>query len=309
VKRSTVRSAILIVAIAAAAAAMGIALRARRQDNPAAGASPPARRPPQRVICMAPNITETVFALGAGGRVVGVTTYSNYPREAADLPKVGSLYDPNLEKIVALKPDLLIVQQKHAKVEALCRERGIRVLKVQMTRLDSIQEGILAIGRALDVERRAEELSARIRRELAAAAANIDGKNPPRVFLCVDRTPGTLKGAFTVGAESFLTELVELAGGENIFRDVRKDYFQVSTEALVARAPDIIIEMRAGRALSAEARADIIADWAALGDVPAVRSKRIYILTENYLVVPGPRVAKIARLLASRIYGGAKNDG
>jgi len=298
VKRSTAHSIILIAAITAAVV-IGLAFRTLRQDNPAAGASAPARRPPQRVICMAPNITETVFALGAGGRVVGVTTYSD----------LGSLYDPNLEKIVALKPDLLIVQQKHAKVEALCRERGIRVLKVQMTRLDSIQEGILAIGRALDVERRAEELSARIRRELAAAAANIDGKNPPRVFLCVDRTPGTLKGAFTVGAESFLTELVELAGGENIFRDVRKDYFQVSTEALVARAPDIIIEMRAGRALSAEARADIIADWAALGDVPAVRSKRIYILTENYLVVPGPRVAKIARLLASRIHGGAKNDG
>ena len=126
------------------------------------------------------------------------------------------------------------------------------------------------------------------------------------MFLCVDRTPDTLKGAFTVGAKSFLTELVKLAGGENIFRDVQKDYFQVSTEALVARAPEVIIEMRSGRALSAEARAGLVADWAALEDVPAIRSKRVYILTENYLVVPGPRVAKIAELLASRLHNGAR---
>jgi len=305
VKRSIARYVILVVAIAAVAVFMGIAFRKHCDENPAAGANAAARRPPQRIICMAPNITETVFALGAGDRVVGVTTYSNYPREAVELPKVGSFYDPNLEKIVALRPDLLIVQQKHAKVEALCRERGIRVLKVQMTRLDSIREGILSIGRALGVERRAERLSARIRRELAAATAKTDGKKRCRVFLCVDRTPDTLKGAFTVGAESFLTELVKLAGGENVFRDVQKDYFQVSTEALVARAPEVIIEMRSGRKLSAEARAVLIADWAALKDVPAIRSKRVYILTENYLVVPGPRVAKIAELLAGRLHGGA----
>ena len=124
----------------------------------------------QRIICMAPNISETVFALAAGDRVVGVSRYSRYPSAAAALPKVGSFYDVNLEKLVALKPDLLIVQQKHARVEALCRERGIRVLKVHMTRIPSILAGIRTIGAELGVAPRAEALCQRISRNSTPCA-------------------------------------------------------------------------------------------------------------------------------------------
>lgn len=289
----------IVVALAGMIAALAVSCGERPEMSPA--------EQPRRIICMAPNITETVFALGAGGRVVGVSSFTTYPPEAANRPQVGALYDANLEKIVALQPDLLIVQQKHERVEKLCAARQIPVLKVNMTRVKTILEGIRVLGRALQAPRRAETLCAAIESDLAAARRDRGDRPPVKVFLCVDRQPGTLKGMFTVGGESFLSEMIALAGGRNVFADVNKDYFAVSLEALVARAPEIVIETRPSQALSADARRRLARDWAALAALPAVRNRRVAILTESYLVVPGPRVARIVERLADCIHGGASH--
>ena len=260
---------------------------------------------PQRIICMAPSATETVFALGAGDRVVGVTTYTTWPEEALDLPRVGALYDPNLEKIVALRPDLVIVQQKHDRVEALCAERNIVVLRVHMKRLEDIYRGIRVIGEMLDVSDEAETLCTQIQADVDVVRRRVADLPELKTFVCVDRQPGTLKGMFTVGSESFLSDVVTIAGGKNIFDDVSRDYFQVSTEALIARAPEAIIETRPMQVLSGDAVAHLATDWTALPDLPAVRDGRVYVLTENYIVVPGPRVARIAERLAEVLHGDA----
>lgn len=306
VKRSTRLTIFGIGAALGMALCGGYITRVRcRLDAVNPNHQPPAA--PQRIICLAPNISETVFALGAGDRVVGVSSFTQFPSAAARLPKVGSFYDVNLEKLVALKPDLLIIQQKHERVEALCRERGIRVLKVHMTRIQSILEGIRVLGAELAAGERAAALCARIQQDLEAVRVKCAGKPGVKVFVCVDRNENTLKGAFTIGAESYLSELIDLAGGENIFRDVQKDYFQVSFEALVARAPEIIIETRPARNLTVIARAALIADWTALGDLPAVKQGRVHVITEDYVILPGPRVAKTAKLLGALLHRGEKD--
>jgi len=254
---------------------------------------------------MAPNITEAVFALGAGDRVVGVSSYTTYPPEAATRPKVGALYDANIEKIVALQPDLVIVQQRHATVEGLCARRRIPVLRVEMTEVGSILEGIRTLGRLLDERERAEALCAEIQGRLASVRRRTEGLPRPRVFICVDRSRGSLKGMFTVGGKSFLTELVAVAGGENVFADVARDYFQVTTEAVLARQPEVIIETRPSRRYAPDEERRLIEDWGALPNLPAVRDGRIHVVTDDYIVLPGPRVALIAERFAEILHGAA----
>lgn len=257
---------------------------------------------PRRIICMAPNIAETVFALGAGERVVGVSEYTVYPPEAAARPTVGALFNPDLERIAALKPDLIIVQQKHEKVEAFSAKLGIPVMVVHMTRLASILDGIRALGARLDCSARAEELCAEIVAQVAAVRKRSEGKDRVKVFVCLERTPGSLKGLFTVGAESFLSEMIEAAGGKNVFDDVPRDYPQVSAEALVARAPEVIVETAPSQHLSEAEMRQRVEDWQAMPTLPAVRQGCIYFLTDDYIVVPGPRVGRIAERFAELLH-------
>jgi len=136
----------VILAVVALAAVALSALLSRAEKPGAARAGYP-----QRIVCMAPNIGETLFALGVGDRVVGVSDYTVYPPEAAKLPTVGAQYNADLEKIASLKPDLVIVQEKHEKVEHLCAERGIEVMRVKMLRVESILEGVRQLGDRLGV--------------------------------------------------------------------------------------------------------------------------------------------------------------
>ncbi len=293
--------------LAAAATLLGLLLAAGlarvTAPQPARNAARPAGLP-QRIIPMAPNIAETLFALGAGDRVAGVSEYTSYPPEAKAKPCVGALFNPDLERITALRPDLVIVQDRHERVEALCRTRGIALLRVNMARVASILEGIETLGQRLGAETQARELTDRIRRKLDAVRARAANRPPVRVLICVDRTPGTLKNLFTVGRDSFLSEMVEIAGGENIFNDVARDYFSPSLEEVVLRKPDVIIETRPGQFGDEAARRKLIADWDAMPNLPAVRAGRVTVLTEDYIVVPGPRVGLIAERLASALHPG-----
>jgi len=268
--------------------------------DPGQGPAPamPAGRAPRRVVCMAPNVAEAVFALGAGDRVVGVSQYTNYPPEARSRPSVGALYNPDLERLVALRPDLVIVQQRHEKVEALCRRRGIPVLRVSMTDVRSILAGILSLGRVLGRPESARALCARIEAELAAVRRRVAGRPRVKVFLCLGRSPGSLKGLFTVGGKSFLSQLIETAGGKNIFADLEKEYHQISAESLLVRAPEVIVETYPSQELSRGRRRRLLRDWQAMPTLPAVRRGRIFFVTDDYILVPGPRIGRIAARLA-----------
>jgi iron complex transport system substrate-binding protein len=292
-------------AVVAATVALGVVLAATLSRVAAPRQAATSDAPggaPRRVVAMAPNIVETIYALGAGESVVGVSDYTAYPLEAKAKPCVGALFNPDLERITALKPDLVVVQDHHARVEELCRTRGIGLMRVNMARVDSIIDGVALLGRRLGREARAQEIVAGIRHDLDVARARVAGKPRVKVLICVDRTPGTLKNLFTVGRNSFLAEMVEIAGGENLFNDVERDYFEPSAEEIVMRKPEVVIEMRPGQFTDAESQRKLVSDWNALSTLPAVRDKRVHVLTEDFIVVPGPRVGLIAERLAAVVH-------
>ncbi|MCK4390158.1 MAG: ABC transporter substrate-binding protein [Desulfobacterales bacterium] len=256
----------------------------------------------RRIVSMAPNITETIFALGCGDCVVAATDFCTYPAEARALPKVGGYFNPNLERLTALCPDLLILQGKHEKVDAFCRAKGIPVLHVAMDSISSIYRGIVDLGSALHRPERAEHLCTTIRHQLEAVQKEVAGYPRQKVFICLGRAPSGMTNLYTAGGPSFISEILQIAGGDNIFADVTQPYPEASKESLLKRAPEIIIEMRPGEDISDLRRRQIIAEWDILRGVPAVSNRRVYVLTEDLLLVPGPRVGVAARFLAKPLH-------
>ena len=257
----------------------------------------------RRIVSMAPNITETIFALGCGNRLVGVTDFCTYPPQAKRLPRVGGYFNPNLEKLTALRPDLVIVQGRHEKVDKFCREKGIPIFHVQMDSLSSIYDGILRLGSILDCKQKAQELSSAIRGKLGRIRKDIAGCPHKKVFICLGRAPGSMTNIYTAGGASFISELLHIAGGDNIFGDVTLPYPEASSESLIKRAPEVIIEMRPGQKIAEGRRKEIVAEWNVFNTIPAVANHRVYVLTEDFLLIPGPRVAAAAWCLARIVHG------
>ncbi len=256
-----------------------------------------------RIICMGPSLTEAVFALGGGDRVVGVSDFCVYPPEALKIARVGGVMNPNLERYTVLRPDLVIFRGAQEKVLKLCKARDIATLKTDMDTLEGIFNGIEKLGGALGFEENANQLNGGIRSQLDDVRESVKGLARPKVFICIGRTPGGLSSIFTCGNSSFITQLIDLAGGENIFSQVTQPYPEASKETLVRRAPDIILEMRPGEDISPDERRRLVSEWKALRTVPAVKNNRIFVLTEDFLLIPGPRVGMTARTLAKIIHG------
>lgn len=257
----------------------------------------------RRIISMAPHITETIFALGCGDRVIAVTDFCVYPPEAKKLPRVGGFYNPNLEKLTALHPDLIILQGKHEKVDRFCRKKEIPVLHVRMDSLSTIYKGIQKLGSVLGCPERAQKLCSAIRDDLDEVKEMTDGRPRKKVFVCLDRSPGSITSLYTVGGPSFVSEILQIAGCKNVFSDVTQPYPEASKESLIKRAPEIIIEARPGQEITDIQRRQIVSDWNVFRAIPAVADKKVFVMTQDFLLVPGPRVGASARCLARTIHG------
>ncbi len=264
------------------------------------GGSP--ARGPQRVICMSPAVTEIVYALGQGERVAGISNYSSYPPEAREKPRCGGFFNPNLERILALRPDLIIAQGRAEKVLEFASERGLEVLRVEFEDLESVFVATRNIGRVLLAEEEAELLCADVRLQLAEVKLQVKDKPRPRTFVVVAREPGSLRGLQTVGPGSFLNDLLELAGGENVFSDMSRSYATVSKETLIQRQPEVIVELH-GEGILEPADVDRILEiWDAMPGLPAVRNGRVYAVGSTFALIPGPRMAELAKKLAAILH-------
>lgn len=257
---------------------------------------------PRRVVTLAPNLTESVFALGAGDRVVGVSDFCQYPPEARTRKRCGGEYTPNFETLVALNPDLIILEGKASKVRDFCAQRGIPVLNVTMNSVASVRQDLLTIGKRLGVEEAATSLTHQIDVELAATRLNIPEDKMPRVFVSIDRPEGAVGTLLTAGRGTFLDEMVAIAGGRNAFADRTDLYPRISKETLIRRRPDIILELRPGQNIDAARKARLMEDWAPLSSIPAVRNNKIIFLTEDFLLLSGPRMAQTAKLIRAALH-------
>jgi iron complex transport system substrate-binding protein len=187
------------------------------------------------IITMAPHLTETVFALGQGSRVIAVGSFDDYPPEVAALPKVGGYIDPNLEKIAMLAPELIIVPGKDQKVTDFAAMKGISVLNVNMDSLAGIDSGIEQIGLRLGCEREATALRARIKNELDEVRNAVRGLSRPKVLIITMRQDHDLSSLYTANRNSFVSELVDCAGGDNVFADAATTYLEASKETVVVK--------------------------------------------------------------------------
>lgn len=259
----------------------------------------------KRIVSIGPNVTETICALGARDRLVGVSEFCSYPPEVKQLRQVGGPANPRFETISALRPDLIVMQFATPAVKSFAAERGIELAEVHMDTIATIERDIGRLGALLGREDAAASITTRMRRdldELRRCVAEIPEAKRPLVFLSVERQAGSLAGVLTASDRSFLGEALALAGGRNAFGDDPRLYGEVSRERLVARRPEAILELRGHEVTDARERDRLVRDWDAMASLPAVANKKIYVLGGEDLLVPGPRLARTVRAIHDALY-------
>jgi iron complex transport system substrate-binding protein len=271
--------------------ALGLALAA-----PAAAAGPANPVPsasPGRLVSLAPSVTETLFALGVGSRVVGVSTYCDEPPEVRALPKVGSFLAPNVEAIVALAPAVVIgvpSPSNHDAVAALER-LGVRVVIVDPEHLADLPVVTRRIAAAAGVPAAGEQLVATMEREMAAVRARVAGAPRRRVLMVVGQDP-----LVAVGPDNYLGELLEAARAENV-APPSGVWPHLSVEVVIAADPEVVVDSSMGT----EAAKATIEFWARFPSLAAVRAGRIHPFRSYHVLRPGPRLpaafADLARVI------------
>lgn len=258
--------------------------------------------PVRTVVSISPAVTEMIFALGQGTRLVGVSEFCNYPPEAKRIPRCGGFIDPNLEVLSQLRPDLVVVQGLNEKTRDWCRKSGCRSLVLKLDRLEDVYHAIRALGESLDCSEAADRLVGSIKKDLDSLSAKVRGRRRVPVFLCLGREEGKLEGLLTTGKGTFLEDLVEICGGANVFSDAGTAYPQPSLESLVKRAPEVIVELGNERSSESAPPAKVLREWQALPSLPAVKNRRVVIVSDDYALIPGPRVTKLARRIAETLH-------
>ncbi len=296
-----------VILISLAASYLGKKALARRGPPPAAhvGAGSCAR-----LVSMAPSITEVLFALGLGERVAGVTQFCRYPPEALEKRKVGAYFDPNYEAILALAPDLVVLLAEQEDQRAFLEGLGLEVLSVNHKNLRGIVESLGAVGEACGAEVPAARIRAEIERRIARTRAKTEGLDRPRVMVTVGRNLGSESNGdiYVSGRDGFYDEMIELAGGRNIFRGETLEFPAVSGEAILRLDPEVIIEMIPNPGGAAVSREQLIGIWKNLPEVSAVKNDRVYLFSEDYAVIPGPRFVKVLEKMARMIHPEADWD-
>ena len=256
---------------------------------------------PQRIVSLIPAVTETLFAVGAGPKVVGVGTFDAYPPEVKTVTRVGGLLDPDTERILALKPDLAFLYGSQEELIAQLSAAGIAVERYRHGSLDEAIASIRAIGTRVGRHAQAAEVAAAAERIVDDVRLRARDRPRPKVLVVFGREEGTLRGIYASGGAGFVHDMLTAAGGRNVFEDVRRENVQASLESILERAPEVILEIRAGlrgaRSLDQHAAA-----WSAASSLPAVRNKRVHVLVDERLVVPGPRIGEGLQIIERALW-------
>jgi ABC-type Fe3+-hydroxamate transport system substrate-binding protein len=270
--------------------------RAGARDDASPGAA-------RRVVSLAPSITEIVFELlgeEAPSRVVGVSEGVTWPPEAVGIESVGGYLDVDFERVLELRPDLLLLQGMHARVHSWARRRRIPVRRMDAASIEDIRRNARRLGAWLGVPERAEELIGKIDAELDQVRRGAGPARPVRAFLHVAQgSPLPEDPLLTVGGGTFLSELLAIAGAENVFAGSPELYPTVSREAVIARAPEVVIVAAPGVEVPREAARSARGEWSRL--LAHGAPVRVEFLTADYSLIPGPRVGSLAREMRSLV--------
>ena len=261
---------------------------------------------PQRIISVVPNATEMLSALGVGQRVIAVGDYDHYPPEVETKPRIGGLLNPNIEKIIELRPDLVVMYGSQDVLRERLSKVGIRLYPFSHGSIDQTLDYLLELGKTVGEESRGREIVDRIHSVFDGLRQSAPGRRPT-VLLVHNRGVGLLGSFYSVGAKAFQHELIEIAGGHNVLGDMGQEIVQPTLEEIIRRGPDIVIETipHPGSAAEIEQRTR---DWNTLKKLPAVEQHRVYVVAEDYMLVPGARLDLAAKKFAELIKRNSKSD-
>lgn len=283
---------LLILALCSPLYALGFAQYPRTLADDL-GRSVTLKAAPKRIVVMLPSLTETVCAMNACGRVVGVDDYSNWPESVGKLPKVGGLYNPNLEAILALKPDLVLISI-YGKLQEPLEKAGVPTFALKIESYGDIARTTRLLGQILDLRGEAERLVSKVQAEVYAVEAKAAAtKDRPSVYYEIDPTP------YTAGPDSFIGALIAKARGINVVPKELGAFPQISPELVVQRNPDVIVVTHPGVA--------DLKNRPGWDGIKAVRNGRICDFSsrtdDDLLSRPGPRVAQGLQLLVACFHG------
>lgn len=258
----------------------------------------------QRIISLSPNITDILFALGLGDRIVGVTRFCNYPPEAKDKMQVGGYLDPNYEAIVSLKPDVVVLLPESEQAKNFLSALKIKYLVVSNKTVSDIISSIEYLGKQFQSEQQAENILESIRWKIEQIKAKTKDKARPKVMIVIERSMGTgvIEDVYAAGRNTFYDELLDIAGGINAYQDEKIAYPILSAEGIIHLNPDSIIELVPQLEQTGLQQSLLTKDWQSLPQINAVKNDRIKIISQDYAVVPGPRFILFLQDLARMIH-------
>ncbi len=242
---------------------------------------------PQRIVSLAPNLTEILYALGLGERIAGVCSESNYPAQAKQKEKIGSFWQPNIEAIIAAEPDLVITldfEQQQQAARTL-DNMGYNVLTVRLEKLNDLWESLLRIGRAVGSSEDAVTLAEKLQGQLPATESQVDDDKLPKVLFVVQSEP--LRVA---GRDTFINEIIEFAGGENAIPQTMQKYPQLGVEQIIGSQADVIIYMSMDGRTPEQQHEEALKFWQQWPSVPAVENDAIFVIDSDTIARIGPRV-------------------
>lgn len=251
--------------------------------------------PPQRIVSLAPSVTETLFALGLGDKVVGVTAYCDFPEAARSKEKIGDTLNPNPERLIALKPDL-VVMTTASQLEKLLRQLGDLKIAVYVTdprSVGDVLDSIRKLGEATGATTEAENIVRQMQTRIADVEVRIKAFPKPRVLYVLQTAP-----LITAGRNTFINNLIQLAGAESVSGNEPTDYPQLSRETAIARAPEVIVAP-ASHGTELVKEEDLRRDFAA---TPAIKTNRIVWVNPDWVDRPGPRLVDGLEQLAKGLH-------
>ncbi len=258
---------------------------------------------PKRIISLAPSITETIFAVGAGEQLVAVTDFCQFPQQAQDLPSIGGYLDPSLSQIVAHQPDLVIMLDRQQTLNRQLQQLGIRTLLIDNARLDGIINGILEIGAASGQQQQAQTLYNQLQRQITEVKQQVADQPRKDTLLAIAHYTNSeqLDLVYIAGQQDFYNDILQLAGGRNVYQDKRLKVPAVSLEGLLRMNPEVIIDIFPDASAHQADLQKVRQQWQQLTPVTAIKQRQIHFIEADYATVPGPRIiqllADIAKLL------------
>jgi iron complex transport system substrate-binding protein len=264
--------------------------------------APSSNAKPARIISLSPSTTEILYGVGVFDRVVAVSDYCTYPPEVKQLPRVGGWNNPNMEQIASLRPDLVVFSDAQAQfVKDKVEAAGIKTLAVPSQTLEDAYKSIELVGRATGEEEAARRLLEQTRASVESIKLQTEGLPRRRVLCVVDRVPGTLRDLYTAGGESFIAQLIRVAGGEPVSPPSNQGWGKIQKEAVVALDPDVVLDLMMHKE-AGNFDEDTLAVWKELPTLRAVREGRVYPVRDETVLHPSQLVGDSARRFAELIH-------